>query len=184
VVCLYAHQQPNNELNETKTQKLLHTKTNNVILPDVEPGVFFADLFGLAIACELLGLLDVVVNDPSFYKNGGWFQPIPAVPSTLSILVQRFSLNSVLYIGTVLLLMGGVGKEDVSSPQTVLQTSLRTSFVFTMVRLIVGAMLAFTTASKGGLDSNFDIVEMLRECYFVALATTAGRYVVYGLFYR
>jgi len=182
MVCLYATSN-SNDFNKTETQRLDTESSKVVFLPDVDPAILFADLFGLAIACQLLGLVDVV-NDPSFWKNGGWLQPIPATPSTLPILVQRFSLNSILYIATVLLL-GGVGKEAVSSPRSVLRSALRTNFAFVLVRLLVGTMLAGAISSQSGFNANLDVVvDLLRECYFVALATTAGRYVVYGLFYR
>ncbi|KAL3939964.1 MAG: hypothetical protein SGARI_001171, partial [Bacillariaceae sp.] len=53
-----------------------------------QQSLILPDAFAILLACQLTGLLDVV-NDPQFTQAGGWLQPIPAVPPTLGILVQR-----------------------------------------------------------------------------------------------
>ena len=184
MVSLYA-KKPQNEFNETETQRLDTESDGFLLLLDFDPTILFVDIITVAIACQLLGLLDVV-NDPAFWKNGGWLQPIPAAPSTLPILVQRFSINGILYVGTALFL-GSLVNDAVAAPKTVLWAALRTSSVFSLVRLIVGVTLAATISSEGDFSATqqLDVVlELLRECYFVALATTAGRYVIYRLFYH
>ena len=66
----------------------------------VEGQQVVADLCALLLATELQGLLDVI-NAADFVAKGGWFQPVPNLAhemSTLPILVQRFSIDSVLWL--------------------------------------------------------------------------------------
>lgn len=55
------------------------------------------DVLSIFISAQLLGLSDVLI-DPSFWSNGGFFQPIPAVPSTLPTLVGRVCILSLSWI--------------------------------------------------------------------------------------
>ena len=61
-----------------------------------DPKLCVSDFLALLLASQLIGLLEVV-NDPEFIRNGGWFQSIPAVPSTLDELVQRISTFAILW---------------------------------------------------------------------------------------
>jgi hypothetical protein len=65
---------------------------------DIDASLLVPDLLGVAVACELLGLLDAV-NEPTFLQQGGWLQSVGGgVPTTLPLLVSRFSTNSVFWI--------------------------------------------------------------------------------------
>ena len=161
-------------------------------------------LIGLAIACQLLGLLDVL-GDPAFLNSGGWFQPVTASSfSTIPTLVQRFSTNSVLFLGTATLLSllnnsnqdegddstntnGVLDQHAVLSKDAVIRTSLRMTGTFFIVRVALATIVASTLTDTG---SNFTdewsavLVEAVRECYFVALGTTASRFALYWLYFR
>ena len=162
--------------------------TTDDVRDSVDFRILFADLIAIAVACELMGLLDVL-GDPAFWKNGGWLQSIPAAPSTLPVLVQRLSINSVLFVTASLGLNGyNNNNHQTSTKSSVLTTALQTSGVFAVVRIAVGVALSATMLSENSTASfSWDdvlVVEVLRECYVVALATTAGRYVLYSLLFN
>jgi len=159
--------------------------TSDDVRDSVDFRILFADLIAITVACELMGLLDVL-GDPTFWKNGGWFQAIPAAPSTLPVLVQRLSINSVLFVTASLGLSGYDNNNNQTSTKSVLTTALQTSGVFAVVRIAVGVALGATVLSENSTSFSWDVlvVEVLRECYVVALATTAGRYVLYSLFFN
>eukprot|EP00525_Craspedostauros_australis_P005347 CAMPEP_0198118880 /NCGR_PEP_ID=MMETSP1442-20131203/23416_1 /TAXON_ID= /ORGANISM="Craspedostauros australis, Strain CCMP3328" /LENGTH=207 /DNA_ID=CAMNT_0043777223 /DNA_START=10 /DNA_END=634 /DNA_ORIENTATION=+ len=110
-----------------------------------------ADLFGILIACELLGLLDVV-NDPAFAANGGFFQPIPVVPTTLDTLVQRISVLACCWL---------IPSSGRSQDRPFWQACL----AFVAVRCVVAFVY----------DQD-DVATLAQECYVVTLTQWTARY--------
>jgi hypothetical protein len=142
-----------------------------------DPGVVVADLLGLALAAQLLGLLDVL-GDPSFYQSGGWFQPVTAKSvSMFPELIQRFSIMSSLYLGAAFGL-GGFRAETFDSSPSVIFTALKSAAGFCVLRGLLAIAIPLLT------NHDISLVETLRETYFVALAIAASRYITYTLFYR
>jgi hypothetical protein len=142
-----------------------------------EPGLLIADLFAIAIASQLMGLLDAV-NDPIFYPKGGWTQPLPAIPSTLDVLVGRFSLLSVIRIIVGIFRKDAFLAESVETDKMAIQKALRTWVDFSLLR---GAFaVAICSANPG--DIEIEIVAALRQCYFVGLAMPAMRF-LYGQYH-
>ena len=150
------------------------------------------DILAIAIAAQLIGLLDVV-NNPEFIQNGGWFQPIPAIPPTLNVLIQRFSILTISWMTVALLFRkdsfvgSGSGAGDDESSITTIQTGLRILLDFTILRLVVGILFFFVGAT-GGIDDDplnlsFVLLQLLRDCYFVGLSVTGFRF-LYGRLIR
>jgi hypothetical protein len=150
-------------------------------LPPLDTGILFTDLAALALACQLMGLLDVL-NDPSFVQNGGWFQPVTSAP-TLPMLFQRFSTNSVLCIASAAS-VSAFQPESLVSGKAVLTTAVQSAVAFSLLRLLLGVAPAFMSTSYDEVIVTNSIVELLRECYVVTLVVTAGRYILYSVFYR
>jgi len=152
-------------------------------LASVDSGLLFADIMAIAIACQLMGLLDVL-GDPTFWTNGGWFQSIPAAPSTLPVLIQRFSLNCVFFVVVSLSLNNAYddNNKSAASSQQIIISSLQRSGVYAVLRIVMGALLSLMLSENPAFS--MDMMQVLRECYVVALATTAARYIFYSLFSR
>lgn len=151
------------------------------VLASVDSGPLLADIMAIAIACQLMGLLDVL-GDSSFWANGGWFQPIPAAPSTLPVLIQRVSLNCVLFF-VASLSLNAYNDKSASSPQQIMLSALQRSGVYAALRIATEALLSLMLVPENPALS-MDLIQVLRECYVVALSTTAARYVFYNLFSR
>jgi hypothetical protein len=149
-----------------------------------EPGLLIADLFAIAIACQLMGLLDVV-NDPTFYLKGGWAQPLPVVPSTLGVLVGRFSLLSVIWIIVGLFRKDAFVAQSVETNEMAIQKALRIWVDFSLLRVAFAVAIAGYTSmhsTHGAGGDDIEIVVALRQCYFVGLAIPAMRF-LYGQYY-
>jgi drug/metabolite transporter superfamily protein YnfA len=151
----------------------------------IDPILVYADIFAVVIACQLMGLIDVL-NDDTFWRNGGWFQPIVIdSSSTLPIFLRRVATDSVCYILTTFVVIRGSYE---------IHTALRSSH--TIFRMMISSILIFTFARLGtifvqilfdtqGVDINDfvgffinhsgQIVEILRESYCIALTTTSVR---------
>ena len=146
-----------------------------------EKGIIVCDMFAILIACQLMGLVDIV-NDPEFSRNGGWLQPIPLIPSTLGILVQRIVLFSFIWFpvsfirlprGSRTALMGDTKKNvrkqlDDSDPR--MRLAIQTAVLFSVARISMA--VAISPMSLSGLDA----IDTLRDCYFVTLATLSFRF--------
>ena len=162
-------------------------------------GIVLADLLGLAVACQLLGLLDVL-GDPTFLQRGGWFQPVTSASfSSIPTLVTRFSMNSALFLATAVALSipskesstgeGVLDESAVSSKKALVKTTLQMTVAFCMVRaLLAVVVLTWSTISFDGSSNSitdwYILVEAARECYFVFLGTTTARFALYWLYYR
>lgn len=153
------------------------------LFPTLDPALLVADLLALAIACQLMGLTDVL-NNPIFWKNGGWFQPIIVAESTLPVFFNRFSLNSCVYVASAASL-GAYQREVLQSTNAVLTSAFQSTVAFSILRAALGIGMAYMTSSPELISADLHVVVALfRDCYFVAIATTAGRYIVYTLIYR
>ena len=174
----------------------------------VDTGLLFADIMAVAIACQFMGLMDVL-GDSDFWKNGGWFQPIQLLytstttssPSTLPVLVQRFSLNTILWVAASWCL-GGYNADSSSSSSapttttttqqdTLLLSALQRSAVYSVLRTVMGVAMSLWLVSSSSSDNHHptlasleDMIQILRECYTVSLTAIAARYVVFVSFNR
>jgi hypothetical protein len=156
--------------------------------------ILAADLVGVAIACQLLGLVDVL-TDRSFWAQGGWLQPIPAIPTSLSVLVQRISENA-LVVTACSFFVGGYQSESVASIERLQWIGIRTTLLYGLLRVLLGVGIAYmigtpldaipTAATAWNEASMFMLVvgECLREAYCVLLTSLSARYVLYVLYYR
>lgn len=123
-------------------------------------------------------------NSPFFFKSGilplersgGFYQPIPGVPSTLTALVQRDSLLSLSWLPAALS-RKGFQYECISSDKTALRKTAEIWIAFVLLRLGGEIALTFTT------DYSIDTLEAVRQCWFVALFVGAFRY-IYGQYNR
>ena len=141
-----------------------------------DSGLLTADLFAIVIASQLIGLLDIV-NDPEWIKNGGWFQPISTTPKTLDVLVQRISTLSVTWLLASLVRADSFSYSAIANDEDSIQTALKIVLNFTVLRLIFAFVLA------GATNGDLQLAQVLRECYFVALAVPGLRF-LYGQYFR
>jgi hypothetical protein len=132
-------------------------------------GLLVGDIVAIVLASQLMGLLDVV-NDPDFARNGGWFQPVPGVPSTLGVLIERISTLSLVWILSALSEENSFSYTAVESEKISILIAFIIVFNFVALRLLLGWTLAFATNA----DFNFGI--LLRDCYFVALLLPGFRF--------
>ena len=136
-----------------------------------DPGLLTCDLGAILIASQLMGLLDVV-NDPEFSRSGGWLQPIPAAPSTLKALVDKITMLSILWfpLSTIRLPSFSSSSLDESGEVGGIGKVVKTVALFSVFRL--GVAVAFSNFSA----VNFDLFDVLRDCYLVGLATVTFRF--------
>lgn len=128
-----------------------------------------ADLFGIAVAAQLLGLQDVL-GETIFWQKGGWFQPVTVElgSSVLSDLFQRFSIMSSVYLGASWI----VGNPKESPDGAILQFAITNAIVYGVIRFL----LEVVTAANSNQEISISLV--LRETYVIALATATTRYVL------
>jgi hypothetical protein len=178
---------PNNNNNDNNNGSINYT-------------ILAADLVGIVLACQLLGLVDVL-TDRSFWAQGGWFQPIPAIPASLSVLVGRISENA-LAVAACSLVVGGYRSSAVASTERLQYIGLRTTILYALSRLLLGVGLGYMLGAPDVTTGNNDVVaamialdeapawwmvvvgEILREIYCVSLASLAARYILFVLYYR
>jgi hypothetical protein len=163
--------------------------------------ILAADLVGIVIACQLLGLVDVL-TDRSFWVQGGWFQPIPVIPASFSVLVGRISENA-LAVTACSLVVGGYRSSAVASTERLQYIGLRTTILYALLRLLLGVGLGYMLGAPDVTTNGYNDVaamvalddapawwvgtvvsEGLREIYCVSLASLAARYVLFVLYYR
>ena len=153
--------------------------------PNNDPELLLADFFAIFLACQLMGLLDVV-NDPSFEQAGGWLQPITAMPATLGILVQRVATLGILWIVSTTVTASSissisVGDGDKTDVAFLTAREWQPLAVFAILR--IGLEFASTTlllSSSSSLEvllgSTDWIVTSLRDAYFAALFIVSLRF--------
>jgi hypothetical protein len=141
-----------------------------------EPRILQCDLVMVAIACELLGLLDVLM-DPSFWQNGGLNQRIPLIPLTLGTLLQRFCGLSFAW-----LLAGsswrGFQQESIATDDALIWTTASMCVTFAILRVGLEYLVAMI-----GTDPAVDFIDLARQIYFSLLTLCAGR-LVYSKYNR
>lgn len=151
--------------------------------PFFDTGLLVADLLAITLACQLIGLLDVI-NDPDFTRSGGWLQPIPSVPSTLAMLLQRITFLSSLWVGSVVVATTTVrtslatkngGRRNDDAPSLSGETILQTLLLFGVFRLAMGIALGHPTS----FFESPDWAGILRDIYIVGLFVSSMRF-----FYR
>ena len=149
----------------------------------------------LILASQLIGLLNIL-NSPEFVVNGGWFQPIPAVPSTLGELVQRISTFGIAWtIASASMVFFAKTATSADTPQNILEDSETTmilkrnapTLVVFGLLLFLGNGIAFGFQGADGLtnaDGNQVIpwLDALRNCYYVGLSTSGLRF-LYGRYF-
>ena len=161
--------------------------------PDVallmDPGLWTSDFLALILASQLIGLLNVI-NSPEFIANGGWFQPIPAVPSTLDDLVQRissFAITWAIASTSVVSLTKTTANDavqqnssDEGDTSIILQKNIESLAVFGILQIIGNGIVSGLEGANdlANIDGNpvmpwWDIV---RNCYYVGLSTSGLRY--------
>lgn len=132
-------------------------------------GLLVGDVFAIVLASQLMGLLDAV-NAPDFARNGGWSQPLPSVPSTLGVLVERISTLSVIWIFSALSEEDSFSFAAVENEKNAVLMALSIAVNFAALRFLLGGAVAFST------HTDFNIGIQLRDCYFVVLLLPAFRY--------
>jgi hypothetical protein len=134
-----------------------------------DPRLLVGDVFSIVIASQLMGLLDAL-NNPEFARNGGWFQPIPELPSTLGILVERISTLSLVWILAALSEEDSFSSVSVENEKVSILMALTIVVDFVALRLLLGCTLGFTSHT----DISFG--PLLRDCYLVALMLPGFRF--------
>jgi hypothetical protein len=144
---------------------------------DTDEFVFnVADLFGIAVGAQLLGLQDVL-SEASFWKDGGWFQPVTLGfgSSVLSELTQRFSVMSAVFLGASWILgPPKVFPDNIS----ILNFAIKIATTYGMIRFL----LEFVSAIV--LNEEVSLSQTLRETYMIGLATATTRYILNNYIYR
>jgi hypothetical protein len=174
---LYASPTPENnrtDLTTTKKQKTNDSGNNKDSLFLGEGPIVLSDLLALAIAMQLLGLTNVL-NDPTFWNQGGWLQPITStgISNTLPVVVQRFCTVAISWLSAAF-----AGKGLVSG--ATLPEVGKLLVPFFAVLLLLEATVSTTTSTGGGLPLFAEDVvwQTFQLWYFSAIALMAGRYIV------
>ncbi len=135
-----------------------------------DQGQLTCDMCAILIASQLIGLLDVV-NDPVFLRNGGWLQPIPAVPSTLDSLIQRVALISCIWFPLSIFRLPFVQNASnfVEKDRVWLVEVAFTFLLFSVLRFGIASTMSFFSGQ------DIDTLHILRDCYLVGLTATSFR---------
>jgi hypothetical protein len=127
------------------------------------------DAFAIILACQLMGLLDIV-NDPQFTQAGGWFQPIPAMPSTLRVLMQRVALLSILWMVSTSIASSATSKTVKEEDSLLTVNEWQPLAVFGFLRVLERVIsTAWLSSPNRLLESTDWLAISLRDVYFVAL---------------
>ena len=204
----------NDEMNNDNTD---NTNKKSIaassLAPDVsllmDSGLWISDFLAVILASQLIGLLDVV-NNPEFTQNGGWLQPIPAVPSTLDDLVQRISSFAIMWAissASVILFVKTTTTTTTTTTSTIsdsstnekqnnsdrndtaiiLKRNIQTLVLFGILQIVLSGIIFGFHANDPDTNYGFMVdgkpviewLDILRNCYYVGLATSALRY-LYG----
>lgn len=140
-----------------------------------EPRILQGDIVTILMTAQLLGLVDVL-SDATFWSNGGFMQPIPAIPSTLSTLVQRDSIMSIAWVLSGLK-NGGYVLSAVADDITAFKSALTiwTDYCSLLVLFGLGMGLVTHTAVDGW--------DLLRQCWFTIVMLSGFRF-LYGRYNR
>jgi len=138
------------------------SETSSLLIQD--PRLLAGDVVSIALASQLLGLVDVL-NDPTFWQQGGWLQPISTTESTLPILVQRDSILSICWLIAAL---GWKGYNDDNGSD--LQRTVQIAAGFCVLRVALG----FAVSLLGHAD--FVLWDIVRQCYFTIILVGTFRF--------
>ena len=124
------------------------------------------DVISIALASQLLGLADTL-NDPNFWQQGGWLQPISTTEFTLSTLVQRDSILTICWLISALA-WEGYSIDDNTTEES--QSSIVSiAATFCVLRVALG----FVMSIVGHVD--LDVWDSIRQCYFAILLVGSFR---------
>jgi hypothetical protein len=188
----------------TSPSSLLPKKESSVDEMMVDVPIVMSDLLAIAVAMQLLGLTNVL-NDPTFWNQGGWLQPITStgISNTLPVVVQRFCLVALSWLfsafvgkGLTLESSSSISSSSSSRP-TEANKALATNFgkllvPFFIVLLLLEGMVtiistaaAITTTLASSGEGGFELImtqdfvfQTFQLWYFSVLAILAGRYIV------
>mmetsp|Transcript_35904 Transcript_35904/g.74661 ORF Transcript_35904/g.74661 Transcript_35904/m.74661 type:complete len:210 (+) Transcript_35904:54-683(+) len=129
-------------------------------ISDLDFGGLVGDLVALLVSFEIKGLVDAT-NAPDFIAKGGWLRaPPPMSESTLPLLLERFSVNGILWI------VAGVAVAAFDNTQKVDNNSTLLSFgAFLLLRCLLAAALGS------------EVYDVLLEAYYVGLAIGGLRFI-------
>ncbi|KAG7360845.1 hypothetical protein IV203_035944 [Nitzschia inconspicua] len=186
--------QPNNPRRHHDGDGDSNSNSNNITPPENTMMSLLVDGVAIVLASQLIGLLDIL-NNPEFVANGGWFQPLPAVPSSLGLLVQRIASLGTEWILAVVIVTDLFGKspdkparEDDDNKTTVIKMNdWLVLAVFCGLRLLVGFLVSSSFLADGTMntlveESNDWLLTSLRDCYYVGLLMLSLRY-LYRLYF-
>ena len=137
------------------------SESNSLLIQDSR--LLVGDVVSIALASQLLGLVDVL-NDPSFWQQGGWFQPMSTTQSTLPVMVQR---DSVL---TICWLLSALGLKGYNDSETDTSTLVQTAVSFCVVRVALGLGMSVVGHTDLGLWDS------IRQCYFTIMLVGSFRF--------
>jgi len=145
-------------------------KANNWLEIPV-PRLLTVDIIGCLVSCELLGLADVM-SDNQFWLNGGFFQPLLAVPITLGTLVQRDSVTSVAWILAALVKNGYSESAVFSDDSSTLKCAATIWLDYCSIRIVL-ALLSSALLTHLPVDG----LDLARQCWFTACVLLTFRYI-------
>ncbi|CAJ1942868.1 unnamed protein product [Cylindrotheca closterium] len=142
-------------------------------------GLILGDILTIILASQLMGLLDAL-NAPDFAQQGGWFQPIPSVPSTLGTLVERISTLSLVWLLSAFSEEESYTFDAIENEKSSIFVALTIAVNFVALRCILAVVLAATSGGStfdGNIFDSKQLVLVLRDCYFVVLGLPTFRFI-------
>jgi hypothetical protein len=152
----------------------LHSNKNSKDF-EFDGAVLTGDLLAIVVACQLIGLIDVL-NDSHFWDQGGFAQSIPAVPSTLGTFVQRVSLSCLCWIVASL---GVAAKDNNRDGAVTIGGTAQVVTIFLASQLALAYLMGGDTTFGG---DSAPLVLVLRDCYIITIVAAGWRY-FYKQFY-
>ena len=159
----------------TTTSTGLFSQRNNITnsesledLVTIHTPLLIADIFSIVLATQLLGLADTL-NDPNFWDDGGWFQPVTMRSTYIfPTLIQRFSILAISWF-TAAFAKKGWTSDATTEP---FKAALALVFPFVIVLGVLETLASFI------LQGEFppDLLEIIRMGYFTLILVLAGRF--------
>mmetsp|Transcript_47999 Transcript_47999/g.71132 ORF Transcript_47999/g.71132 Transcript_47999/m.71132 type:complete len:256 (-) Transcript_47999:363-1130(-) len=129
------------------------------------------DIVSILTICLLLGLIDAISN-PTFFPNGGFAAPIPAVPPTLNLVTNRLSQIGVAWVSSSLKNRGYTESAIITDESSV-KCAVTIWLDHCSVRIILALLIAAVS------HSSVDGIDLLRQVWVTLLVMTGFR-VCYG----
>jgi hypothetical protein len=141
-----------------------------------EPRLLIGDIISLLLACQLMGLVDVL-NTPEFWISGGFAQPVDLSPeggstSTLGTLVKRDSVMSIAWVVSSIKNRGytlGTIVDDL--------TAIKCSFAIFLDYCSI--LIIFALVQAFGTNASVNAIEIVRQSYYTILMICSFRF-IYG----